>query len=246
MASKISFVFNVAKSISAYAFSGWSEEAYRGDSEGGEKKEEPTFLTNEALVKTLSTQAFEKSKLDQLSDDALAKIGRQLEHFYVQEKASEADIIKLAKLLTDQSTWYLPLVSDKVGTDADREALQKVKVPKVRFGKTELHISLITCGGMRIQNSWIPDSIPLLSPNRDFVLKSPPQENVKNCIKHCLSLGINHFETARYEHTYEAEMPIFLLRRFHHSRVFSACIDFLPLLCSWIPPPLSITLVSVY
>ncbi|CAJ1941337.1 unnamed protein product [Cylindrotheca closterium] len=208
VASKVVFGLDVTKNIGAYMIYGWSKVAYQGDVKtiADEKKEGPTFLDNEALVKALSSKAFEQSKLDLLTDDALAKIGRQLEYFYDKEKASEAEIVEIAKGLIDQSIWYLPLVSDKIGTDKDRKALQKSKCPKVRFGKTELQISLITCGGMRLQNTWIPDNVPLLSPSRNFVLKSPPQENIKKCIKHCLSLGINHFETARMYGTSEYQM----------------------------------------
>lgn len=210
IASKAYFGYEVATNIGAYMIYGWSKDAYHGNvkaiTDGDEKKEVPTFLANEALVMALSSKAFEQSKLDLLTDDALAKIGRQLEYFYDKEKASEAEMVEVAKKLIDQSIWYLPLVSDKIGTDKDREALQKSKCPKVRFGRTELQISLITCGGMRLQNTWIPDNVPLLSPSRDFVLKSPPQENLKKCMKHCLSLGINHFETARMYGTSEYQM----------------------------------------
>ena len=163
-------------------------------------------MANQALEKALASKAFEKGKLDLLTDDALAKIGRQLEYFYDQEKASEDELVKIAKGLIDQSIWYLPLVSDNIGTEKDRQELKKFKCPKVRFGKTELQMPLITCGGMRLQNSWIPDNVPLLSPSRDFVLTSTPQENIKRCIKHCLALGINHFETARMYGTSEYQM----------------------------------------
>mmetsp|Transcript_23631 Transcript_23631/g.57945 ORF Transcript_23631/g.57945 Transcript_23631/m.57945 type:complete len:635 (+) Transcript_23631:103-2007(+) len=214
IASKVYFGCEVTKNIGAYMIYGWSKDAYHGDvktiadcvADDGEKKEGPTFLADEALVKALSSKAFEQSKLDLLSDDALAKIGRQLEYFHDKEKASEAEMVELAKKLIDQSIWYLPLVSEKIGTDKDREALQKSKCPKVRFGKTELQMPLITCGGMRLQNTWVPDNVPLLSPSRNFVLKSPPQQNIKKCMKHCLSLGINHFETARLYGTSEYQM----------------------------------------
>lgn len=198
IASKLSFTGQVIKSVGAYMIFGWSKDAYIGDSDQrtASSNTAPTFLDKESLGIALS-KVFE-GKLDSLSNDALAKICRQLEYFHDHEKASESELIQLAEFLVDQSTWYLPLVPSSEKESAVTTELEKAKVPKVRFGKTELQMPLITCGGMRLQNSWLPDNIPVLAPSRDYVLQSPPQENIKNCIKHCLSLGINHFETARY------------------------------------------------
>ena len=197
VASKIGFAAQVIKSVGAYMIYGWSENAYIGDSEQGTASSNatPTFLDKDSLRAALS-KVFE-GKLNHLSNDSLAKICRQLEYFHDHEKASESELIELAELLIDQSTWYLPLLSSSGKESTIPAELEKAKVPKVRFGKTELQMPIITCGGMRLQNSWIPDNVPVLAPNRDYVLQSPPQENIKNCIKHCLSLGINHFETAR-------------------------------------------------
>ena len=202
IASKVSFAAQVIKSVGGYIIYGWSKDAYIGDSDQGTASSNatPTFLDKESLGIALS-KVFE-GKLNDLSDDALAKICRQLEYFHDHENASESELIQLAEFLVDQSTWYLPLVSSSGKESNGATELEKAMVPKVRFGKTELQMPLITCGGMRLQNSWLPDNIPVLAPSRDYVLKSPPQENIKNCIKHCLSLGINHFETARYSNAF--------------------------------------------
>lgn len=167
----------------------------------------PKFLSDQAIVDALKTLINETgTSLDKLSDDALVKICRQLEHFYTKENVvGEKEIYALAEFLIDQSIWYQPLVDASTKVSPDSKLLKSI-VPKVRFGKTELQISSITCGGMRLQNTWLPDSIPMLSPNRDFVLKSPPQQNIKDCIKYCLALGINHFETARLYGTSEYQM----------------------------------------
>ena len=45
---------------------------------------------------------------------------------------------------------------------------------------------------------WIPDTIPLLKPNKSKVVQSPSQENLRAVIKACLKVGLNHFETARF------------------------------------------------
>src|SRR5258707_14014983 len=58
-----------------------------------------------------------------------------------------------------------------------------------RFGRTELQMPVISCGGMRYQFKWQdvePKEIP-----RDN------QENVEAIIRRALELGINHIETAR-------------------------------------------------
>lgn len=58
-----------------------------------------------------------------------------------------------------------------------------------RFGKTNLQMPVITCGGMRFQHKW--QDIPLS--------EVPPQNqnNLEACVHRALELGINHFETAR-------------------------------------------------
>src|ERR1700693_2941929 len=58
-----------------------------------------------------------------------------------------------------------------------------------RFGRTELAMPVISCGGMRYQFKWQdvdPKDIP-----RDN------QENLEATIHRSLELGINHIETAR-------------------------------------------------
>lgn len=52
--------------------------------------------------------------------------------------------------------------------------------------------------GMRIQETWIPDTVPLLKPNKSKVVKSASQQNLKDLILCCLKVGLNHFETARF------------------------------------------------
>src|ERR1039457_4300256 len=58
-----------------------------------------------------------------------------------------------------------------------------------RFGRTELSMPVISCGGMRYQFKWQdvdPKDIP---PDN--------QQNLEACIHRALELGINHIETAR-------------------------------------------------
>jgi uncharacterized protein len=58
-----------------------------------------------------------------------------------------------------------------------------------RFGRTELAMPVISCGGMRYQFKW-----------QDVDPKEIPPDNQRNleaCIHRALELGINHIETAR-------------------------------------------------
>jgi len=67
-----------------------------------------------------------------------------------------------------------------------------------RFGKTELQIPVISCGGMRYQQSW-KDS------ERDTITDAN-QKNLEACIRRALELGINHIETARGYGTSEFQL----------------------------------------
>jgi predicted aldo/keto reductase-like oxidoreductase len=67
-----------------------------------------------------------------------------------------------------------------------------------RFGRTELSMPVISCGGMRYQHKWQdvpPQDIPRAN-----------QENLEACIQRALELGINHIETARGYGTSEMQL----------------------------------------
>jgi predicted aldo/keto reductase-like oxidoreductase len=67
-----------------------------------------------------------------------------------------------------------------------------------RFGRTNLQIPVISCGGMRYQHKWQdvpPNEIPRAN-----------QENLEACIHRALELGINHIETARGYGTSEMQL----------------------------------------
>ncbi|MBI2421255.1 MAG: aldo/keto reductase [Candidatus Hydrogenedentes bacterium] len=65
-----------------------------------------------------------------------------------------------------------------------------------RFGKTELQIPAISCGGMRYQQSW-KDSDPVTDAS---------QKNLEACIHRAVELGVNHIETARGYGTSEYQL----------------------------------------
>lgn len=81
-----------------------------------------------------------------------------------------------------------------------------VLVPKRRFGKTELQMPVITCGGMRFIQSWNDTPADRKSVTPDC------QQNLEATIRYGLELGINHIETARGYGTSEYQLGQLLPR----------------------------------
>eukprot|EP00520_Triparma_pacifica_P001459 CAMPEP_0118647842 /NCGR_PEP_ID=MMETSP0785-20121206/8829_1 /TAXON_ID=91992 /ORGANISM="Bolidomonas pacifica, Strain CCMP 1866" /LENGTH=548 /DNA_ID=CAMNT_0006539977 /DNA_START=100 /DNA_END=1743 /DNA_ORIENTATION=+ len=75
-----------------------------------------------------------------------------------------------------------------------------VKVPRVRFGKTGLDISVITNGSMRYQQTWTQ------TVTSEAMIEEACQANLKRTILRALEMGINHFETARGYGSSEIQM----------------------------------------
>ncbi len=67
-----------------------------------------------------------------------------------------------------------------------------------RFGRTELQMPVISCGGMRFQMKW-DDAIPSEIP-------SDNQAHLDACVRRALELGIHHIETARGYGTSEMQL----------------------------------------
>lgn len=88
-------------------------------------------------------------------------------------------------------------------------------VPKIRFGKTELQISMATLGCMRLQQTWAQDTIL----NVDHVLPKY-QHSLVRLLKHALiDLRINHIETARGYGSSELELGHALQQLFREGSV---------------------------
>src|SRR5204862_4521413 len=58
-----------------------------------------------------------------------------------------------------------------------------------RFGRTEIQMPVISCGGMRYQHKWQDVDPKEIPPDN--------QANLEACIHRAVELGINHIETAR-------------------------------------------------
>jgi predicted aldo/keto reductase-like oxidoreductase len=67
-----------------------------------------------------------------------------------------------------------------------------------RFGRTELAMPVISCGGMRYQYKWEDVGPGQIPPDN--------QANLESCIHRALELGINHIETARGYGTSEMQL----------------------------------------
>ena len=71
-----------------------------------------------------------------------------------------------------------------------------------RFGRTEIDMSVLSCGGMRAQQTW----------QRGARVSAASQANVDAVVKRAIALGINHFETARGYGTSEVQFGKALAR----------------------------------
>ena len=71
-----------------------------------------------------------------------------------------------------------------------------------RFGRTDIDMSVFSCGGMRPQQSWM----------RSARVGAASQANVEAVVARALAVGINHFETARGYGTSEQQMGKALAR----------------------------------
>jgi hypothetical protein len=107
------------------------------------------------------------------SNDCLLKLGRRLaclvEYESFDLNAALVPLVQECRLIADNS----------------------VKVPKVRFGKTELQMPIVTLGCMRFQMEWGPRITEMNQVGSDC------QDNLVGILKHAFELGINHIETAR-------------------------------------------------
>ena len=112
------------------------------------------------------------------SNDRLVKVGRSLRSLLdMKDEELGGDIQAPLELLVQECQI---LTSDHDTT-----------VPKVRFGKTELQMPIVSLGCMRFQQQW-GDKVTKINQ-----VYSDCQDNLVNILRTCLKHGINHIETAR-------------------------------------------------
>jgi uncharacterized protein len=126
--------------------------------------------------------------LDSSWNDRLCQTGRRvahLVHLYPSTAGDEEDQVKLQRglqLLVQEFT----LVTHELPSQGG------FQVPRVRFGKTDLEISIVTLGCMRFQQEWGPRITQM---NQVY---SNCQGNLYQILyQACVVYGMNHIETAR-------------------------------------------------
>ena len=114
-------------------------------------------------------------------EDRLVKVGRSIVDLF---DIDSDDSVLLTQGLTHiiESTQIL----SHIGPNTE------VKVPTVRFGKTELQMPIVTLGTMRYQQTWGGNI------NDMEKIDAKGQENLLAIMRHAIkNLGINHIECAR-------------------------------------------------
>lgn len=165
-----------------------SQDEKKSD-DGDDNDRTPSFLLSSLGPKVATIL---ENHADKIHDDSFLKIIRQLEFWHTEQSLSDDKFLALAERLASIAGWREDVEDPTIPAD------QKFQVPKVRFGKTEIQMPIITCGGMRVQETWIPDTTPLLKSNKSKVVKSKSQQNLRDVILSCIKVGLNHFETARF------------------------------------------------
>lgn len=79
-----------------------------------------------------------------------------------------------------------------------------------RFGRTELQMPVLSCGGMRYQYKWQDTPLDEIPPEN--------QSNLEATINRAIELGINHIETARGYGSSERQLGL-ILPRFPRERL---------------------------
>jgi hypothetical protein len=100
----------------------------------------PTFLASPLGPRVATIIEAHASKIH---DDSFLKIIRQLDFWYNQKSLTDEEFVQLAERLALIATWR-----ENAG-----DGNEKFTIPKVRFGKTEVMIPIVTCGGMRVQET---------------------------------------------------------------------------------------------
>ena len=121
--------------------------------------------------------------------DRLVKIGRSI-----------ADLVRLADE-SNESDGTLAAGLSSIVEQLDILSSKNCKVPKVRFGKTELDMPIVTLGCMRFQQTWAP----IIKDIGD--VKKECQDNLYKLLKYSIEeRGINHIETANMYGSSEVQL----------------------------------------
>ena len=104
------------------------------DATGDDDEGIPNFLSSSRGPKVA---AILDRHADKIHDDSFLKIVRQLDFWHDDQSLTDEEFLALAERLAMIASW--------------RENVENntsiPKIPKVRFGRTELQIPIVTCGG---------------------------------------------------------------------------------------------------
>eukprot|EP00549_Striatella_unipunctata_P022627 CAMPEP_0118706374 /NCGR_PEP_ID=MMETSP0800-20121206/20518_1 /TAXON_ID=210618 ORGANISM="Striatella unipunctata, Strain CCMP2910" /NCGR_SAMPLE_ID=MMETSP0800 /ASSEMBLY_ACC=CAM_ASM_000638 /LENGTH=564 /DNA_ID=CAMNT_0006608893 /DNA_START=34 /DNA_END=1728 /DNA_ORIENTATION=- len=140
------------------------------------------------------------STIDETKNDVaigIAKefLGKSCPTFLASKRGKDTDrLVKIGRALMDlvEHTENLEEGLQLMVEECMYLARDDIKVPRVRYGKTELQIPIVTLGAMRFQQRW-GDAIK----NMDQVTPEC-QKNLVGILRHAiLDLGMIHIETAR-------------------------------------------------
>lgn len=137
--------------------------------------------------------------------DRLVKVGRSIEDLVSISGNVNFDETSSSDSTTTATTHHLLSSGLAFIVDqCDVLAKKSIQVPKVRFGKTELQMPIVTLGCMRFQQTWAP-TITELKVGEN--VKEECQENLVNILKYAIcELGINHIETANFYGSSEIQL----------------------------------------
>ena len=97
---------------------------------------------------------------------------------------------------TEKAVGALTLLVEECSTLANiLSGKESRRVPTVRYGKTELQMPLVTLGCMRFQQSWNRDGAATIS--KIDQVEQECQDNLVQILKHGISMGVTHIETAK-------------------------------------------------
>eukprot|EP00592_Proboscia_alata_P010969 CAMPEP_0194354250 /NCGR_PEP_ID=MMETSP0174-20130528/2447_1 /TAXON_ID=216777 /ORGANISM="Proboscia alata, Strain PI-D3" /LENGTH=661 /DNA_ID=CAMNT_0039123139 /DNA_START=37 /DNA_END=2022 /DNA_ORIENTATION=+ len=143
-----------------------------------------------------------KSGREEDANDRLVKIGRNVSSTLrlsatVDNDQEKTDLsLDLLVSECEQLSDLLEQNSIPATKTFTTDSSKRLRVPKVRFGKTELQMPIVTLGSMRFQQTWNRGgkSVKVKS-MEDVSLEC--QENLVSIIRHALRSGMNHIETAQ-------------------------------------------------
>lgn len=134
-------------------------------------------------------------------DDRLVKAGRNVESLVVASTIIVNNDDNIHKQQQQQQDDKLNAGLELLVEEIRILASGKVKVPKVRFGKTNVQIPIITLGAMRFQQSWKNKITDMSQIDEDG------QSNLLRILRYAIfDLGINHIETAKWYGTSELQL----------------------------------------